>query len=142
MDLSPIEHEYALRCPPDHAFATFTGRIGEWWHPDYSPDAENLEDTVMEPEIGGRVYFVVLDLGELQWGTVTAWEPGQHVAFSSTLAQSREFPSEISAEFTATEDGCRMRFQHGGWTAGNAADRHKFSDWRLILDRFAALAQA
>ena len=32
-----------------------------------------------------------------------------------------------------------VRFRHGGWNEGNAADRHKFTDWRLILDRFAAL---
>jgi hypothetical protein len=141
MNLAPIEHTYALRCTPDEAFAMFTGRIGEWWHPDYSPDAEALEDTVIEPAVGGRVYFVVLGMGEVPWGTVTAWEPGHRVAFESTLAQSREHPSEVSAQFVATEDGCEMRLRHGGWNAGNASDRHKFSDWRLILDRFAALTE-
>ena len=32
-----------------------------------------------------------------------------------------------------------MRFVHGGWTEANA--RPKFGDWRVMLDRFAALVQ-
>lgn len=139
MDLSPIEHEYALGCTPEQAYATFTERIGEWWPADYSPDPGGLKDTVIEPGVGGRVYFVVDGVGELPWGTVTAWEPGYRIAFTSTLAQSRQHPSEIEAAFEESDNGCEMRFAHGGWNAGNAADRDKFSDWRLILDRFAAL---
>lgn len=141
MELSPIEHEYALACSPERAFATFTERIGEWWPADYSPDPDALENTVIEPGAGGRVYFLVDRMGLVQWGTVTAWEPGKHVAFTSTLAQARDFPSEIDAGFEATADGCVLHFRHGGWNEGNGADRRKFSDWRLILDRFADLTR-
>jgi hypothetical protein len=35
-----------------------------------------------------------------------------------------------------------IRFAHGGWTEANVADRSKFGDWPLLLDRFAALADA
>jgi hypothetical protein len=45
----------------------------------------------------------------------------------------------VSADFEPVGAGCLLHFAHGGWTEGNAADRRKFSDWRLILDRFAAL---
>ena len=34
-----------------------------------------------------------------------------------------------------------MRFAHAGWTEANAAARQKFGDWRVMLDRFAALVQ-
>jgi hypothetical protein len=139
MDLSAIEHEYALGCSPQQAFATFTERIGEWWPADYSPDPGALKDTVIEPGVGGRVFFVVDGLGEVPWGAVTTWDPGHRVAFTSTLAQSRQYPSEVDAVFEAAGEGCEMRLRHGGWNEGNAADRRKFSDWRLILDRFASL---
>jgi hypothetical protein len=44
--------------------------------------------------------------------------------------------------FSPAGDGCRVRFEHGGWTAENAELRPKFRDWPLLLDRFAALAEA
>jgi hypothetical protein len=34
-----------------------------------------------------------------------------------------------------------MRFGHDGWTEAKAAARPKFDDWRVMLDRFAALVQ-
>jgi hypothetical protein len=38
------------------------------------------------------------------------------------------------------EGGTLMTFEHGGWTQENATDRVKFTEWSLILDRYAALA--
>jgi hypothetical protein len=29
--ICPITPEYPLRCMAEHAFATYTGRIGDWW---------------------------------------------------------------------------------------------------------------
>jgi len=34
--LAPITHERFLRCDPGRAFATYTGRISEWWDPRYT----------------------------------------------------------------------------------------------------------
>jgi hypothetical protein len=34
-----------------------------------------------------------------------------------------------------------VHFSHGGWTAGNVAGRARFSEWHILLDRFAALAE-
>ena len=45
-------------------------------------------------------------------------------------------------EFEPSGDGTLVRFAHGGWTERNAAQRGKFGDWLVMLDRFAALANA
>ena len=34
-----------------------------------------------------------------------------------------------------------MRFAHGGWTPGNVAGRARFTEWHILLDRFAAVAE-
>jgi hypothetical protein len=34
-----------------------------------------------------------------------------------------------------------MRFAHGGWTSANVAGRARFSEWDILLDRFAAIAE-
>jgi hypothetical protein len=138
---SPITFEYRLRCSPDDAFAAYTGRIGEWWDPLYTANAETLEDVTIEPRIGGRVFATHSDFGSDDWGEVTVWESGRRVVHTFTLAQDPQQPSEVTVEFVPDgDDGCTVRFAHGGWTDANVAAREKFGDWPVLLDRFAALA--
>jgi hypothetical protein len=140
---APITHQYLLRCSADHAFSTYTRRIGEWWDARYTANAETLETVEIEPRVGGRVRARHRDIGEDDWGEVTVWEPGRRLVHTFTLAQDPGHPSEVAVEFVAREaDGCTIRFAHAGWTAANAAARKKFTDWPVMLDRFAALADA
>jgi hypothetical protein len=72
---------------------------------------------------------------------VTVWEPGRRLVHSFTLAQEAAHPSEVRVAFEAgAEGGTVVRFAHGGWTPQNAGVRHKFGDWSILLDAFAALA--
>lgn len=140
---SPITREYRLRCSAEDAFATYTRRIGDWWHPRYTANPETVEAVTIEPHVGGRVYATHRDLGEHDWGEVSVWEPGRRLVHRFTLAQDPMRPTEVAVEFTADEGGgSTMRFAHGGWTDANAAVRKKFCDWKAILDRYAALADA
>jgi hypothetical protein len=145
---SPITHEYALRCSVEHAFATYAGRIGEWWDPRYTANADTLESVTIEPRVGGRVYATHREMGEDAWGEVTVWEPARRLVHTFTLAQDPRHPSEVAVEFVPREGheqaatGCMLRFAHGGWTEANEAVRKKFGDWPVMLDRFAALADS
>jgi Activator of Hsp90 ATPase homolog 1-like protein len=140
--LPAISHKRFLRCSAQHAFAVYTGRIGEWWDPNYSANAETLRSVTIEPRVGGRVFATHEDLGEHDWGEVTVWEAGERFAHTFTLAQDPQAPSEVRVEFADDEGGCDLRFAHGGWTEANAADRAKFNDWPVLLERFAQLAEA
>jgi hypothetical protein len=74
---------------------------------------------------------------------VLVWERPSHYAQSFTLAQDPENPSRLDVRFEPRGDGgCRMRFAHGGWTPGNVAGRARFSEWHILLDRFAAAAES
>jgi uncharacterized protein YndB with AHSA1/START domain len=93
----------------------------------------------IEPRLGGRVYATHGDVGEDEWGEVTAWEPGRRLAHTFALAQDPEHPSEVAVEFVADSDrGTTVRFADGGWTESNVAVREKFGDWPVMLERFAA----
>ena len=140
--LPAIVHERFLRCSAQHAFAVYTGRIGEWWDANYSANAETLRAVTIEPRVGGRVFATHEDLGEHDWGEVTVWEAGERFAHTFTLAQDPQAPSEVRVEFADDEGGCDLQFAHGGWTEANAADRAKFNDWPVLLERFAQLAEA
>ena len=131
-----------LGCSAETAFATYTDRIGEWWDPRYTANAETLESVTIEPYVGGRVYATHRDLGDDEWGEVTVWEPGQRLVHTFTLAQDPELPTEVAVNFADEIDGSTVRLTHRGWTLANAAARKKFSDWTVILDRFTSLANS
>ena len=145
---APITHEYVLRCGAARAFATYTQRIREWWDPRYTANADTLEAVTITPRVGGRVRARHRDIGEDDWGEVTVWEPRRRLVHTFTLAQDPQHPSEVAVEFVPggadgnSDTGCTVRFAHGGWTEANAAERQKFTDWPVMLDRFAALADA
>jgi hypothetical protein len=69
------------------------------------------------------------------------WDRPDHYAQTFTLAQDPEHPSRLDLWFEPLDDGCRVRFAHGGWTPGNVAGRAKFNEWAVLLDRFAAAAE-
>jgi hypothetical protein len=143
-DLSPISFEYKLACSPEQAFETYTGRIGEWWDGRYTANADTFETVTIEPRVGGRVWESHQGGAEYDWGEVTVWEPGRRLVHTFTLAHDSGHPSEVAVELASVEAdaGCAVRFAHGGWTEANAADRRKFGDWQVLLDRFAALAES
>jgi Activator of Hsp90 ATPase homolog 1-like protein len=138
----PITHEYTLPCSAGEAVETYAARIGEWWDPRCTANAETLETVVIEPLVDGRVYARHADIGEDDRGAVTVWESGRRLVHTFTLAQDPAHPSEVEVEFVPGGcSGCTMRFAHGGWNEAIAATRQKFSYWPVMLDRFATLVQ-
>jgi hypothetical protein len=139
-DLSPHRFERALPLGAAEAFAVYVDRIGEWWDPRYTANADSLVGVTIEQQVGGRAYAMHSDMGRDDWGEILVWEPGLRLVHTFTLAQDPAHPSEISAEFEDRGGGSVLQFAHGGWTVENARDRAKFGEWPLLLDRFAALA--
>ena len=141
---APIELTYDLDCTMEVAFDAFTRRIDEWWHSAYAP--EGLERVEIEGQVGGRVAMHLADGTTYPWGTVTVWEPPRDYAQTFALAQDPEHPSVLSVhlEWTGAQGrqhpGSRVHFSHGGWTAANVAGRARFTEWSILLDRFAAVA--
>jgi catechol 2,3-dioxygenase-like lactoylglutathione lyase family enzyme len=135
----PIEHTYVLACAPEAAFEAFTRRIGDWWHPAYAPDG--MTGIHVAPAVGGPAMIRLTGGTAYQWGTVTDWDPPRHYAQTFTLAQDPEHPSTLDVTIEGGGDGCTVRFVHGGWTPGNLAGRARFTEWPILLDRFAAVAE-
>src|SRR5688500_16136551 len=136
MSIDAIVHEFTVAAPPERAFERFV-HMGRWWDPRYTADPATFADVEVDGRLGGPVTEVHTDGRRFTWGAVTAWEPGRRFAYTSTLAQTPEHPSEVTVDFAAEGAGTRVRFAHGGWHAGNAADRAKFGDWPGILARYA-----
>jgi hypothetical protein len=141
MSLEPITYRYDLSCRHEQAFDTYASRIGEWWPANYTANPETLENVVIESQAHGRVYERHNDGTEIEWGHVTTWDPPGELAYTSTLAQTTDYPSKITVRFTPDDNGCHMVFDHGGWGPDNASYRAKFGDWPIILESFVHLAE-
>ena len=125
-ELPPIVHQVIMPMGPGPAFDRFTSF--DWWH-DYGLAADghvSIDD--------GEVVFHNPD-SEFSIGRVLIWEPAARYAQTFTLAQDADHPTTLTATFESVAEGTRVRVEHGGWDAGNAARRSHFADWPLILSR-------
>ncbi|MGZ4476127.1 MAG: SRPBCC domain-containing protein [Nocardioides sp.] len=141
MTATPHVHEVTVGCDPATAFEAWTARGGAWWPGAYTADERTFEGITVEPHVGGRVVEHHDDGRSFQWGEVTVWEPGAHLAHSFVLAHAGD-PSAVDVRFTAVDGGTLVHLEHGGWHEGNIQDRAKFGDWHVILASYAALVQA
>ena len=138
---APIVQDLWVPCPPAQAYEVFTARFGEWWpHEAYAPGP--LVGVRVEPRVGAPVTMSLADGGAYVLGEVLVWDPPHHYAQSFTLAQDPAYPSRLDVRFESAPHvgGTRVRFTHGGWTPGNVDGRARFTEWDILLGRYAALA--
>jgi uncharacterized protein YndB with AHSA1/START domain len=136
---APIVLRIWVDCSVQEAFEVFTTRIGEWWDPAYA--MKDLRDVRIEPRVGGAV-VMEYDGGVTTFGEVLVLDPPRHYAQSFTLTLDPQFPSRVDVTFTDSPEGggTSVVFAHGGWTPGNVAGRSRFTEWYVLLGKFAAVA--
>ena len=116
-----VEHGIDVRCSADHAFTVFTDGIATWWPLHRHSIGAGLEGRtavgcVIEPRVGGRVYEVLDDGTQLDWGRVTAWQPGRLLALDWSPSVTPRPYTEVEVRFTpAGADACRVDVTHRGW---------------------------
>jgi uncharacterized protein YndB with AHSA1/START domain len=126
-----VRRSVIVNAPVDRAFTFFTRDIGQWWDADKHLLQEPLKQMVFEPFVGGNIIDRGIEGGESRWGTILAYEPPSHVAFSWDInlawqiETDRSRVSEVHVTFT-DEGGGRTRVdlehrhldRHGeGWEA-------------------------
>jgi Activator of Hsp90 ATPase homolog 1-like protein len=110
-----VRKSIALECTPEHAFATFTERIGSWWPlGTYSLGEERAVSVVVERRVGGRVYEVWGDGTEHAWTKVTAWDPPSRLAVSWSVNPDAAAPTTWEVRFAAEGDRTRVELEHWG----------------------------
>jgi uncharacterized protein YndB with AHSA1/START domain len=133
------------------AFALFTSGIGSWWPlaahsiaADTLGGAVTATGLVFEEGQGGRLYEVMSDGTEGEWGRVLEWDPPRHVAFSWKPNLYHGPYTRIDVTFEPLSDGTRVELVHSGWDqfGAEAAKRRNgyVSGWANLLDRYASSA--
>jgi Activator of Hsp90 ATPase homolog 1-like protein len=140
--IEPLMMSFEVACSPEHAFATWTSRISNWWPEDHTITGQAGLEVVLEPGVGGRIYERTPAGTEHEWGEVTVWEPPARLAYLWHLRRDRRQATDVEIRFVAlAADRTRVEIEHGGWERlGDAAadwrDRNR-SAWRTLLPHFS-----
>ena len=125
-NLEPIQQSVFVDCRIDDAFQLFTERFSEWWPlAAHSMSGEQAETCEIEPWAGGRVFERTRSGEEIEWGSVTTWDPPRHLEFTW-----HDQGSTVDVEFNVEADGTRVTVIHTGWEAkGVSACALHFSNY-------------
>jgi uncharacterized protein YndB with AHSA1/START domain len=139
-----IRKEVLVTCSPEHAFATFTERIGAWWPLDrHSVAAEILgvepQGISFVPGPEGRIVEALPDGDEVPWAHVRAWEPPLRLLLAWKPNPGAVESTEIEIRFVPEGERTRVRLEHRGFAT--LAKREEYAGgWAGVLACFAALA--
>ena len=97
--IEPIRLAFEVACPADHAFAVWTGRIGQWWPADHTVSGEPGLAVVLEPRPGGRIFERTAAGVEHDWGEVTVWEPPSRFVYLWHIRRDRADATEVEIRF-------------------------------------------
>lgn len=120
-DLAPIVKTLEISVPPARAFDAFAREMGRWWplHTHSRADRERGEravDVGVEARVGGRVFEILDDGRELDWGEVLVWQPGARFEFSWHLGAPPEQATRVRLDFEpGPQGGCRVTLTHSDW---------------------------
>jgi hypothetical protein len=152
IELAPVVKTIDVRRSAADAFRIFTQEISSWWPMATHTRAKTVEGQVtvrvtVEPRVGGRVYETLRDGRELDWGEVTAFEPGALFAILWTMGRPAPEHTDVSVRFEPlSADSCRVTLTHENWERmGAEAERLRAAyngGWATVFDEcFAEYAR-
>ncbi len=143
--IEPIRRTVTVRCDPATAFCVFTAELGTWWPLESFSRAADREDpsikterVVVEEHVGGRIYEVLSDGTESEWGSIEAWEPPSRVVMSWRPHDRPVPPTEVELRFSPDGTGTRVELEHRGWErlgelAGEGREAYAHG-WPMVFD--------
>jgi Activator of Hsp90 ATPase homolog 1-like protein len=137
--IEPLRLSFELACSQEHAFSTWTERIGDWWPRSHSVSGDPAR-VVLEPRLGGRLFERTATGDEIAWGEVTLWEPPRRLGYLWHLRRDRTDATDVEITFTERGDRTtRVEIEHRGWERlGDAAswrERNRQA-WSTLLPHY------
>jgi len=138
----PIRRSIGVPWNQHAAFERFTSHFGDWW-PRYSHSigGKRVKRLVFECRVGGLIYEEHYDGTRMLWGTVTAFDAPNRVAFTFHPSREESDAQLIEVRFLPDGVGTRVELTSSGWDKmGKSAQRAYGAyrlNWGAALDRFA-----
>ena len=146
--IAPVRKSVVVQASPESAFGVFTSGIDRWWPKSHGIGAAPVQESIIEPFVGGRWYTRCADGSEVTVGHVRIWEPARRFVVSWEISaqwkpDSREqFASEVDVRFVADPAGTRVELEHRdfermGVVEGETMRKGVDGGWPGLLDLFA-----
>jgi uncharacterized protein YndB with AHSA1/START domain len=113
--IEPLRLSFEVACPAAHAFDTWTQRASMWWPPAHTVTHDPSARVVFEPRAGGRIYERTSSGQEVEWGSITAWEPPRRLVYEWHIAADRASATEVEIAFIDLGERTRVQIEHRGW---------------------------
>lgn len=142
----PVVKVVRVPCDAARAFDVFTAGIHRWWPiASHSLTQDAATRVQFEPREGGRLYERSPAGEEHVWGTVSAWEPPDRVAFSWHVGREPDTAQQVEVTFTPMGDETEVKLVHSGWEKLGAeaeANRQGYDNgWELVfMENYAKAA--
>ena len=149
-----VRNEVVVDAPVERAFAVFTEQMDRIKPREHNMLGVDIEETVFEPRVGGRIYDRGTDGSECEWATVLAYEPPDRVLFSWNISPSWQIEadadkrSEVEIRFIAENDqrtrvalDHRHLDRHGEGWEGTRDGVASPDGWPLYLRRYGDLVK-
>ena len=140
--IEPIVKSVTVFWPPETAFRRFTDEMGTWWPVEtHSLSGERAQTVTMEGREGGRLYETDVDGKTCLWGTLTAWQPYEYVAFTWHLDRDPSTAQRVEVRFTADGEGTTVEVTHRDWEVfaerAEEVRGNYLGGWDGVLGRYA-----
>jgi uncharacterized protein YndB with AHSA1/START domain len=140
----PLRKSVTVAAPPEKAFRRFTAEMTRWWPlRSHSVGQRDAESVTMEGRTGGRIVERIRGGRECVWGTITAWDPPNRVAFTWHPGDDPVRAQDVEIRFTPESGGSatRVELEHRGFERLGAlakrAHRGYPLGWAYVLGLYA-----
>ena len=145
MTYPPLIKNIEIPLPPAEAFELFTTGIARWWPlPTHSVAEDHATSCVFETKVGGRIYEIVDDGTEHEWGRVDEFEPPTRVTYDWYPGRDATTAQKVEVTFTESNGGTDVRLVHTGWeTLGELAQEQRDNydtGWDAVLGQLVEFA--
>ena len=113
--IEPLRFTVEVACPAARAFAIWTAETSRWWPSSHTVCGERGAAVVFEPRAGGRIYERSPGGTEVDWGTITAWEPPRRLAYSWHIRADRVDATDVEISFVDQGESTLVEIEHRGW---------------------------
>jgi len=139
--IEPVEKQLKVRLNQEAAFRLFTEGFNKWWPlVTHSVAGEQAETCIFEGHVGGRIYEVMKDGSQAEWGKVLVWEPFGKVVFTWHPNRESNTAQEVMVKFSDIPGGAQVVLVHTGWEklserAKTSRDGYSFG-WEFVLANY------